>query len=147
MAKPKDIPVKEIEQALRMTAGIMSAAAEMLGCSRQNVCNRVAESERLRKVLADVKERTIDLAESKLVTALKKGEMRAVQFYLKTQGKSRGYVERQESTGPNGGPLQVSTVDAPPAANTIDEWMGVKAKVDAARSEQVAALAQALDGE
>jgi hypothetical protein len=145
MARPLNITEKQVEQALRKTAGIMGAAAEQLGCSRPNVVQRVASSKKLQAVIADVKERTLDLAESKLVTAIKNGEMSEVRFYLKTQGKHRGYVERHESTGPNGGPLQVATVDAPPAATSIDEWMGVKAKVDAARSEQVAALAREVD--
>jgi hypothetical protein len=43
---------------------------------------------------------------------MKDGNMTAIIFYLKTQGKSRGYVERQEVTGADGKKLfEVTIVD------------------------------------
>jgi phage terminase small subunit len=57
------------------------------------------------------------------------------------------YAKDNERKVEHSGEVNVKGVDAPPAATSIDEWMGIKAKVDGVRSEQVAALAQALDGE
>jgi hypothetical protein len=35
----------------------------------------------------------------------------AVKFYLSTKAKDRGYVERQEITGADGGPVQIIAPD------------------------------------
>jgi hypothetical protein len=47
-------------------------------------------------------ERATDRAEIKLMQAIEDGEIAAIIFRLKTKGKKRGYVERQEVTGANG---------------------------------------------
>ena len=44
----------------------------------------------------NVKESLIDMAESKLLESIQGGNLTATIFYLKTQGKDRGYVERTE---------------------------------------------------
>ena len=51
----------------------------------------------------------LDNTESALYVAALRGEAWAVCFLLKTQGKSRGYVERAELTGKRGGPLRIKT--------------------------------------
>ncbi len=43
---------------------------------------------------------------SKLAAAVKKGESWAICFLFKTKGKKLGWTERQELSGPNGGPIQ-----------------------------------------
>lgn len=50
-------------------------------------------------------EALLDLAETHLVRRIKKGDAAAIIFTLKTRGKKRGYIERQELTGPEGGQL------------------------------------------
>lgn len=53
-----------------------------------------AEFKRLRE---EVEESMIDLAESKLMAMINKGDnLGALCFFLKCKGKSRGYVERTE---------------------------------------------------
>jgi hypothetical protein len=44
-------------------------------------------------------------AQAILIKNIKEGNTAELLFYLKTQGKSRGYVERQETTGADGEPL------------------------------------------
>jgi len=40
------------------------------------------------------KEIGLDMAEAKLLEAINKGDMTGIIFYLKTQGKSRGFIEK-----------------------------------------------------
>ena len=47
-------------------------------------------------MLAAARETAIDHVESKLMGAIDDGNVTAIIFFLKTQGKSRGYTERSE---------------------------------------------------
>jgi hypothetical protein len=50
-------------------------------------------------------ENGLDLAESKLIEKINGGETTPILFYLKTKGRNRGYIERNELTGLNGAAL------------------------------------------
>ena len=52
----------------------------------------------------------VDLAEQKLWESIQNGEAWGITLCLKTIGKDRGYVERQEFTGENSGPLTLRVV-------------------------------------
>lgn len=99
----------EIENALRNTKGMVAPAAKVLGMTRSALYERINKHERLQTVIADEREAMTDTAELALHRAIVNGEAWATCFYLKTQGKSRGYVERQELTGANGGPIATTT--------------------------------------
>lgn len=93
-----------VAEALRQAAAIKSVAAQKLGISRSYLYDYIRAHPDLEDVIADVEEQTLDLAETQLVKALGEGDGQSVRFYLKTKGKNRGYTERVESTGPEGGP-------------------------------------------
>jgi hypothetical protein len=101
---------EQIEAALRATAGIRSAAAAKLGCSPNTVTNYIRRYKSLQVAEAEILDINIDIAEGKLLTAIKRGDIRAVRFYLETKGAHRGYTKRTEVSGPNGSPVQTSTV-------------------------------------
>jgi hypothetical protein len=88
--------VEEVAQALRDSRGLVTHAAERLGISRHAIAKRIKAHPSLQEVRAEAREGTIDLAEHALVTAIQNGESWAVLFYLKCQGRDRGYVERTE---------------------------------------------------
>ena len=48
-----------------------------------------------------------DTVENKLIDEIEAGNMTGIIFYLKTQAKDRGYIERHEVSGPDGGPVSV----------------------------------------
>jgi len=102
----------ELEGALRASKGMVSVAAKTLNMTRSGLYDRINKSERLQTVVADEREAMTDTAELSLHRAIVGGQAWAVCFYLKTQGKSRGYVERQEISGPDGKAVEVSVVDA-----------------------------------
>ena len=87
---------EKIIKALRESRGLVAVAARKLGCSRKTIYDRMAKSSEIREALEEAREFTTDVAEAALFRAIEQGEAWAVCFYLKTQGKGRGYVERQE---------------------------------------------------
>lgn len=85
-----------VAKALVEMSGNISAVARKFGVSRSRVWEFITRRPDLQKVLSDTRETAVDHAESSLLRAILLGEAWAVAFMLKTQGKSRGYVERQE---------------------------------------------------
>ena len=85
-----------IAAAIRKAQGLISSAAELLGCEQTTVYRRIAKSAALQRVVAQSRERTLDRAELALAKAVQAGEGWAVCFTLKCLGKNRGFVERQE---------------------------------------------------
>jgi hypothetical protein len=86
----------EIRAALETYHGCVYLAAESLGIWPSAIYARIAKSPELRQ-LQDLHDgRRTDAAELKLEQAIRNGEPWAIQFQLKTKGRNRGYVERQE---------------------------------------------------
>ena len=96
---------KQIIDALQGTRGMVYVAAQRLGCSHNTILARVAKSDNIRAVLVAERGKMGDTAELKLIQAIQAGQPWAVQFYLKTQAKDRGYTDRVEVTGSDGAPF------------------------------------------
>ncbi|WP_394849685.1 hypothetical protein LZC95_19810 [Pendulispora brunnea] len=107
---PERFRVEQVAEALRMSAGIFTAAANKLGCAPNTIKNYVQRHPSLQAVCDEAQFKTLDLAESKLLAAIGEGNLTAVIFYLKCRGKARGYVERAEISGPDGGAVPVLDV-------------------------------------
>ena len=82
--------------ALETQLGIVSAACGKVGISRQTHYRWIAEDEDYATNVNELKNFALDFAESKLLECIKMNRETSIIFYLKTQGKKRGYVERQE---------------------------------------------------
>ena len=91
--RPPRWSTEQIAEALAKTGGLIGVSADLLGCNRRTVERYVARYPSLQKVLADAKEEALDHAEWALYKAAKAGEPWAVQWFLKHQGKRRGYQE------------------------------------------------------
>jgi predicted transcriptional regulator len=79
---------------LRELNGNQAAVGRAFGVTRQAVSKFVAARPDLAEVARECRETMTDNAESALYRAVLAGEPWAVCFYLKTQAKARGYVER-----------------------------------------------------
>jgi len=88
--------VQEVVQALHDSHGLVSVAAATLGCTRQAVYKRIGASPAIAAARDDAREAMLDVAEQALYERVKAGDAWAVTFYLKTQGRGRGYGERAE---------------------------------------------------
>ena len=100
---------KEIIHAIRESRGLVAVAARKLGVGRQTIYDRLERSSEVKEALDEAREFTGDVAEAKLYNAIEEGEPWAVQFYLKTQARRRGYTEKMEHehSGKNGEPMAV----------------------------------------
>jgi hypothetical protein len=103
-----DLKSEKVIKAIEDTRGNVSAAAKSLRVSRTTLYKYINERATVKAALDEARETMLDNAESALYRAVLNGESWAVCFYLKTQGKSRGYVERAELTGAGGGPVRIN---------------------------------------
>jgi len=108
MARPElDLTVEACADALRERRGHITLAADKLGVKYETLRKRVDRSPTLQAIISEFQTRRVDNAELALDAAVLRGEPWAVALVLKTLGKGRGYVERQEVTGKDGGELVI----------------------------------------
>ena len=101
-----------IQSSIVKAFGNLSTAAKSLQVERATLY-RWIEQDGLEEAVVEGRNRRLDFAESMLDKGMQDGNMTAIIFYLKTQGKSRGYIERQEVTGIDGKKLfEVTIIDA-----------------------------------
>lgn len=103
MAGSKErIPTDRIIECLREVNGLISLAAKRVPCSPTTIRERARRVQAVRQVIDECRGELVDLGELALRKAVLAGEPWAVALVLKTLGKDRGYVERQEVTGKDG---------------------------------------------
>lgn len=96
MARSEKFTAEQVIEAIRLSNGIISAAAKALGCNRATVAAYIERYPTIAAAHQEARETTLDIVENELMKQIKSGNITAIIFYLKTQGKHRGYVERQE---------------------------------------------------
>lgn len=104
------LTVEQIGEALKKKGGNITEAASALNVTRQALHLRIKDDETLQQIVTDAREALVDVAESALLKQVKRGNIAAIIFALKTQGKSRGYVERTEISGEGGKPIALAYV-------------------------------------
>ncbi len=87
---------KDMLDALERALGIVSTAADKAGIHRATHYRWLQDDPEYKAAVDQIQEGVIDFAESHLYKLIKEGNPAANIFYLKTKGKSRGYIERQE---------------------------------------------------
>lgn len=94
--------------------GNVAAIARSFDVTRSSVYDYIASRPKLQTALQDARETMIDNVESRFYSDCLK-EDPAYQtsriFFLKTQAKSRGYVERTEMTGADGKPVRIRIIE------------------------------------
>jgi transposase-like protein len=82
--------------ALKNNNGNISEACQAINIGRQTYYSWIEKDETFKQDAEDAQESLIDLAESKLVENIKDNDNTSIIFFLKTKGKKRGYIEKQE---------------------------------------------------
>lgn len=123
---------KAMIEALKKTLGIVTKAAELAGIERTTHYLWMNNDEEYKKEVESISDIALDFVESKLFEKIngvqigkhdKDGELiiyeqppsdTAAIFYLKTKGKKRGYIEKQEidhtTNGKDIQPIQIEIV-------------------------------------
>lgn len=95
---------KQVLVAIEQSLGVVTTACKKVGISRTTFYKYYNEDAEFKKEVDDIENVALDYAESQLHKQISEGNTTATIFYLKTKGKKRGFVERQEITGADGIP-------------------------------------------
>ena len=87
---------KAMLESLEKSLGVVTTACKQAGIGRTIYYEWLKGDPEFKEKVEDLQNVTLDFAESQLHKQIKDGNTSATIFYLKTKGKSRGYVERQE---------------------------------------------------
>ena len=87
---------KEMIKALVKSLGVVTLACEKVGIERSTHYDWIKADPKYKQEVEDIAEVTLDFAESMLHKQIQDKDTTATIFFLKTKGKKRGYVERQE---------------------------------------------------
>ena len=102
---------KQFVDAIPGTGGIVTAIARRVGCDWHTARKYIDEHPTVAQAYQDECESVLDMAEAKTIELIKSGDQQMIRYYLSTKGKKRGYVERQEVTGADGGPVGLQIVE------------------------------------
>jgi len=80
--------------AIKGSRGMISAIANRVGCNRSTVYKYINDYVTVKQALDDERESMKDFAESKLFQQINNDNITALIFYLKTQVRDRGYIEK-----------------------------------------------------
>lgn len=96
---------REMLMALEAAFGIVMDAARRIHINPSTHYRWLKQNEAYKEAVFSMHEVRLDFAETQLLERIRKGDTAAIIFFLKTQGKGRGYIERAEITGAEGGPI------------------------------------------
>jgi len=97
MRHPKTGPkVTAIIEALLRTGGMMSKTARILRCDVKTLWNRRKEHPEIQEALEQAEAIRLDNAETRLDQNIENGNQKAIEFFLKNKGASRGYGQNKE---------------------------------------------------
>ena len=96
--------------ALEKSLGVVTSAAKAVGVGRTTHYLWMQEDKQYKAAVDELSDVAIDFAESQLHKQIKEGNSTATIFFLKTKGKKRGYVERQEVDVSSGKLFQIEVL-------------------------------------
>ena len=97
---------KALLEALEKSLGVVTTACKKVGVGRTMFYEYMKDT-LFAKQVEDIANIALDFEESQPHKQIQDGNTAATIFYLKTKGKRRGYIERQEITGAEGLPNDI----------------------------------------
>lgn len=102
---------KALIEALEKSLGVVTTACKIVGVDRGTFYNYLKDDEDFAKKVQEIENVTLDFVESQLHKQIKENSTAATIFFLKTKGKKRGYIERQEIDHTTQGEAIGSSID------------------------------------
>ncbi len=105
-----DITKKAMLEALEKSLGVVTSACKTVDISRETHYRWLREDADYKAAVEALSDVALDFAESQLHKQIKDGNSTATIFFLKTKGKKRGYIERQEVEVASGKMFQIEVL-------------------------------------
>ena len=103
---------KAIIEALEQSLGVVTTACKKVGVGRTTFYGWLDSDKDFKEAVDDIQNIALDFAESQLHKQIKDGNTTATIFYLKTKGKKRGYIEKNETDiTTNGNDINISPIE------------------------------------
>lgn len=93
------VTADEVIAALQESRGYISKAGSILGVTPQTVYNYRKRWRSVEEAWQTIREERHDFVENALHKQIAEGNITAIIFYLKTQARQRGYIERTDHDG------------------------------------------------
>lgn len=110
MANKYRYTAQQVADILTETKGMMFVAAQRLGCDPETIRNYCKRFPLVQAAKDAQRGMMVDTAELKLWQSIQNGEAWGITLCLKTLGKDRGYVERQELSSDSSAPMVLKVV-------------------------------------
>jgi predicted transcriptional regulator len=104
MNESRHIKKESLLKSLEQSLGVVTVACKKANIPRSTYYKWLNEDKDFALAVQEIENVALDFAESQLHKQISDNSTAATIFYLKTKGKKRGYVERQEITGADGMP-------------------------------------------
>jgi hypothetical protein len=98
MASEQKYTKEQVIDAIKRSRGFISQAAKILKCTNATVYHYKERYSEVEEAIKNERESLLDFAESKLLENINNNDNAAIIFFLKTQGKHRGYSEKEQIT-------------------------------------------------
>lgn len=119
------LKIKEVKEQISKAHGNLSTVARTFNVSRTTLYKFLARHPEIKEVITDEREKMIDNVESTLYNQALDGNTAAMIFFLKTQAKSRGYIEGPESPSNDHESVPISLPAELIASNFLDAYRGI----------------------
>jgi len=92
----KNFSISNVVNMAHKKGGYVTEVAQALNVNYNTVTRWRKKYKAIEQAFYDANEEQLDFTESMLMEKIKNGETTAIIFHLKTKGKHRGYIEKQE---------------------------------------------------
>jgi hypothetical protein len=95
-AKDREAAMADFLIAYEKSLGVLKPACDMTGMCRKTIWEWRKKYPEFDAACHDCEETAVDFVETKLYKLINDGAEASTIFYMKTKGRKRGYIERQE---------------------------------------------------